>query len=457
MIRPSSTTRQFGTSRPAPTRAPAGTPPTSVPGTRRMFGGAQGTPAPYPTSDEARSIQPLLDAAGVTAGEAPCVGNYQIIGHLGTGGMAEVYIGLHPVLNRKVAIKVLRSDLVHDGTIRRRFLQEARIIDRLRHRNIPDLVDVGQMLDGRLYLVMEFLEGETLASRLEKGPLEPLESISILRQVCAGLQAAHEVGIYHRDLKPDNIFLAHGNDLGLAAGSAPCLPRHPGELHVKILDWGVARVIDQLAPRLTSDGLVVGTPLYIAPEQARGLPADGRSDIYALGAVAYEMFLQTPPFTGNNGLEIVYRHIRDVPIMPRVLWPEIPPLLESLVLGMLAKVPELRPSLDLVCDALAATDAELRKRHGDAAAAPLCDQVPGDLTPSMEMTTAEPDQFLDGGDDDLAYPTDTWIQIVLAPADDDIDVVMVAPVSALAGLRHQPGRNGDLTRVLDELYAETGV
>jgi eukaryotic-like serine/threonine-protein kinase len=439
MTRPPSSPRPSGASAAAPPlrvrQAPA---PVSVPPVRRPRGDSEdgGTWAAGSNPRIPRQAAVETGSGPVTAGPPVPrkIGNYEITGYLGSGGMADVYVGVHPVLGRKAAIKLLRRELLADASLRQRFLQEARITDRLRHPNIVDILDVGQTLDGRVYLVMELLEGRTLASYVEEGRLPPLEAIRILEQLCAGLRAAHHADVIHRDLKPDNIFLAT-TDEGLV---------------VKILDWGVARagdssgarggLPDALTARLTSDGLVVGTPLYIAPEQARGLPADARSDLYALGVVAYEMFLGTPPFTGGTAVDLMYRHLRETPTAPSTIWPEIPASLEALLFGMLAKIPELRPSLDDLCDAL---DAIRRELEGGAAASV---PAPQEEIPSSPRARAA------GADG-----RDTWVQIVLASDTDDIDLLLVAPVASLSelGMALSPAVPlATLDRVLDELSAE---
>jgi serine/threonine protein kinase len=419
MTRPPSVPHPPGDASAAPAaRVRTSVAPRSVPPVRRASGAipesgdwAAGSNPRIPAHRPAESSGPILAGPPVPRR----IGNYEITGFLGSGGMADVYIGVHPVLGRRAAIKLLRRELLGDHGLRQRFLQEARITDHLRHQNIVDILDVGQTLDGRLYLVMELLEGRTLAHRVEEGRLPPLEAIEVLLQLCAGLSAAHQAGVIHRDLKPDNIFLAQ-TEAGLC---------------VKILDWGVARATqgadargsapDMLTPRLTSDGLVVGTPLYIAPEQARGLPADARSDVYALGVVAYEMLLGAPPFTGGTAVDLMYRHLRETPTAPSTIWPEIPPALEALLFGLLAKIPELRPSLDDLCEVLDAVRSELREVE------PAVEAIPTPIAAEPVRTSARASAA--GADG-----RDTWVQIQLASDSDDFDLLLVAPVARLSEL-----------------------
>jgi eukaryotic-like serine/threonine-protein kinase len=439
--------------------------PLSVPPVRRASVGPDSVEMTWAAGSDASIPAPRLSAESGPVMAGPAVprriGNYDITGYLGSGGMADVYLGVHPVLGRKAAIKLLRRELLGDSGLRQRFLQEARITDRLRHPNIVEMLDVGQTLDGRLYLVMELLEGTTLATRLEEGRLDTREAIAILLQLAAGLRAAHEAGVVHRDLKPDNIFLTTGE-------SGLC---------VKILDWGVARAENQgraertsesglATPRLTSDGLVVGTPLYIAPEQARGLPADARSDVYALGVVAYEMFLGAPPFTGGTAVDLMYRHLRETPTAPSTVWRDIPPALEALLFGLLAKIPELRPNLDDMCAALSAIAAGLTDRasgeiiRAGAIAPPAIESGFALGTPPANAPVAAAGTSLRahaaGADG-----RDTWIQISLANADDeDMDMLLVAPVAVLPELSRAvpaplPEPTMGLDQALDELSAES--
>jgi tRNA A-37 threonylcarbamoyl transferase component Bud32 len=443
--------------------------PLSVPPVRRASGGPDGVEMTWAAGSDASIQAPRLSESGpVMAGPAVPrrIGNYDITGFLGSGGMADVYLGVHPVLGRKAAIKLLRRELLGDSGLRQRFLQEARITDRLRHPNIVEMLDVGQTLDGRLYLVMELLEGMTLASRLDEGKLDTGEAIAILIQLCAGLRAAHDAGVVHRDLKPDNIFLTHGE-------SGLC---------VKILDWGVARDDNSrgrrdadsglATPRLTSDGLVVGTPLYIAPEQARGLSADSRSDVYALGVVAYEMFLGAPPFTGGTAVDLMYRHLRETPTAPSTIWRDIPPALEALLFGLLAKIPELRPSLDDMCTALEGVAASLTDRssgeiiRAGAIAPPAVESFAAGTPPASATLAAGSAAGNAASAPSNAYGADgrdTWIQISLANADDDdMDLLLVAPVAELHELSRaaplplpMPDEGMGLDQALDELSAES--
>ena len=286
-------------------------------------------------TDEA--FVPLPLATDLSAGTV--VGEYTIDRKLGDGGMATVYGATHPLIGKKAAIKVMDPALSLDAGLVERFVLEARAVNAIGHPNIVDVFSFGRLGDGRSYFVMEWLQGETLYDRMwERRPTLD-ETLDILDQVCDALEAAHEKGIVHRDLKPANVFL--------------CPVRGRRDL-VKLLDFGVAKLIampgdlgdaDPLTrPPQTMTGQVVGTPDYISPEQARAKPVDGKTDVYALGVIAYEMVLGRRPFEADNSADVVRMHLADAPPSPRSLWPEIPSALEELLLRMLHKNAAKRPS-----------------------------------------------------------------------------------------------------------------
>ncbi|MDB4964835.1 MAG: serine/threonine protein kinase [Myxococcales bacterium] len=269
------------------------------------------------------------------------VGEYRVEHKLGEGGMAVVYAATHPLIGKKAAIKVLSPILSADAGAVARFVLEARSINRIGHPNIVDVFSFGRLADGRSYFVMEWLQGQTLYERMwhQHGPLPLTEVIHLLSQMCDGLEAAHEKGIIHRDLKPANVFVCH------AAGRPDFL---------KLLDFGVAKLAHQeMMPRWTSAGCVVGTPEYISPEQARGKDVDARTDLYSLGVMAYEMVLGRLPFLSDNPADAIHLHLAATPPKPSILWPQIPPALESLLLRLLAKKPDERATLPEVREVLA--------------------------------------------------------------------------------------------------------
>ncbi|HEY0708164.1 MAG TPA: serine/threonine-protein kinase, partial [Polyangia bacterium] len=222
--------------------------------------------------------------------------NYEIKAEIGRGGMGTVYVAEHSFMGRKAAVKILKDSYLTDESIVARFMNEARAANAIHHPNIIDIIDVGRLPDGRPYLMMEFLEGETLATRLNQGPLSIQETLQIVRQTAFALKATHDVGIVHRDLKPENIFLCPERD-------------GPSELRVKVLDFGIAKLCGEFSgntPQTT--GAILGTPLYMSPEQCRsgaGNPIDHRTDIYALGAICYEMLTGRAPFTSDVPIDIM--------------------------------------------------------------------------------------------------------------------------------------------------------
>src|SRR5947209_10283594 len=228
------------------------------------------------------------------------IGNYEIKEKLGEGGMGAVYMGEHPLIGKRVAVKVLLDELVANETLVTRFFHEAKAANDIRHQNIVDIVDFGKLEKeggGKVvYLVMELLEGKSLAARLDTPPrLTFEETRHILQQCCSGLAASHAKGIIHRDLKPDNLFLVH---------------RGGDENFVKILDFGIAKLTATASTNAkTRTGTLIGTPAYLSPEQCAGRSnIDARSDVYALGIVMYEMLTGNVPFKGEGFGDIVVAH-----------------------------------------------------------------------------------------------------------------------------------------------------
>jgi eukaryotic-like serine/threonine-protein kinase len=261
------------------------------------------------------------------------VNNYRVTALLGEGGMGSVYLAEHPFMGRKAAIKVLRREYAEDVGLVERFMNEARAANAIRHPNIIDIIDVGRMPSGIPYLMMEFLEGESLARRVDRGTLAVPEAVDIMLQTTAALAAAHGKGIVHRDLKPDNLYLVPDESA-------------PGGVRVKVLDFGIAKLRGELTGGSvkTQAGSVMGTPPYMSPEQCRGITdeVDHRTDIYATGIILYEMLCGAPPFVSAGWGEIVLAHMTKPPEPPRALNPSVPEWIEAVILKALAKAPSDR-------------------------------------------------------------------------------------------------------------------
>ena len=300
---------------------------------------------PLPTSadDLARTVRTvLLQNAAPPPGEQPeeapplfpvgpgvQIGEYIIEEAVARGGMGTIFAARHPVLGRRAAVKVMHGELGRRSDLVERLVREAQAVNLIRHPNIVDVFSIGSLPDGRGYFVMEWLDGMTLDARIRrKGRLPLAETAAILDQVFDAIGAAHAAGIVHRDLKPQNIFLE----------------RRAG-MHVKILDFGIAK-LSGLDREGGSGGTLMGTPGYLAPEQARTTEVDHRADVYALGVVLFEMLTGERPFGGDSQASVVFKHLEVEPPSLVDRLGAVPPAIDAMVRRMLAKDPAERPALD---------------------------------------------------------------------------------------------------------------
>ena len=291
--------------------------------------------------------RPGLDRASTLSNQILDV-RYQVLKKLGEGGMSYVYLAKEIATGQEVAIKVLSPKLASDKSSVERLRREAGLAMRLDHSNVCRIFRLGESEDGLIYLVMPFLKGELLSDREVKGgPMDVATGVPLLRQVCAGLQHAHELQIVHRDLKPENIML---------------VPDTNGRDKALVMDFGLAkeRRADPAIQKLTATGIILGTPEFMSPEQIRGKQLDARSDIYALGIVAFEMFTGKLPFQGRNAQEMMIARLRGTPLTLRQVRPDLPANLEKALARSLATSPDDRfPTAMQFAEALTAV------AHGD--------------------------------------------------------------------------------------------
>jgi len=255
---------------------------------------------------------------------------YRLDARIGRGGMGTIYKGLHVMLSKPVAVKLINPDLVTSPEMAGRFQREARAASQLDHPNIATVHDLGQTEDGTLYIAMEFIEGVSLKDLIrQEGQLPSDRIVAFLRQIAGALQAAHRRGIVHRDLKPQNIMVTTGSD---------------GREAAKLLDFGIAKMFDEEATQLTATGLSIGTPQYMSPEQANGAAVDGRSDLYSLGIILYEMLIGTVPFDDKSTPAVLIKHVTQPPPRPSLRRPDlkVPAGLEAVALRCLEKNPAAR-------------------------------------------------------------------------------------------------------------------
>ncbi len=256
------------------------------------------------------------------------IGAYRVARLLGIGGMGRVYKGVHPAIGSRVAIKVLSRECSDRRDLVERFFSEAKAVNMIRHESIVNVLDLAMLPDGRPYIIMEYLDGAPLANLIDAANHQqhPLSLGGVARlaaEVLDALGAAHAKGIVHRDLKPDNVYVTPSG-------------------RPKVLDFGIAKLTDITTGSSTRTGSLLGTPHYMAPEQAAGRPVDHRADIYAMGVILFECFTGHKPFNADALFDLLRMHVEGPPPSPRQLRPDLPPELEHVVLVALAKAPEQR-------------------------------------------------------------------------------------------------------------------
>jgi serine/threonine protein kinase len=299
---------------------------------RQVFGSISGpvtAPNLQGVDGKTRTADPLVGRQ---------LGEYRVTERLAVGGMGVLYRGEHPVIGKAVAIKVLHPQMARDPSFVQRLIGEARAVNAIRHPNIVDVFNFGQLDDGRHYIVMELLDGLSLAALLrERIRLEPHEVLTVLEQSLSALEAAHGAGVIHRDLKPENIFVD---------------PRRDG-WQVTLLDFGAAKQMG--SPALTDPDLVIGTPSYMSPEMIKGdEPMTGKIDVYAMGVVAWYLLTGKQPFGGTSSVEVMRAHIEAPVPSAQIARATAPPVtnsttnvpieLERLVSRMMSKSQAMRPS-----------------------------------------------------------------------------------------------------------------
>jgi predicted Ser/Thr protein kinase len=301
------------------------------------------TPA-NPALDQTATLPPRSAApvaaqpSSIEAGQV-LAGRYRIQRLLGKGGMGAVYLADDEVLHELVALKVISSAFSSDeAALVARFRREASAARKVSSPSVIRIHDLGEARAGLLYLSMEYFAGRTLTELIAQRGVVPMKDVQdILQQICNGLEAAHQAGVIHRDLKPGNVLVGERGA-------------------VKLIDFGLATTL--VGDNLTATGAILGTPHYMAPEQVRGKPVDARSDVYSLGALAYHLVTGRPPFSGDNAIAVGFAHLSETPDAPRVLRRDCPAALDAAIMAALAKNPADRPaSAKAFCDQAFAASA----------------------------------------------------------------------------------------------------
>jgi serine/threonine-protein kinase len=324
-----------------------------------------------PTSDDDAPLAP-----------GTMVGEYRVERHIGDGTFGDVYAAVHPIIGKRVAIKVLRRRMSANAEVVARFVAEARAVNKARHPNIVDVFAFGTLAGDRHYHVMELLDGLTLGELLDREHrLPPARALPILQGIAAALDAAHAAGIVHRDLKPDNVFL---------------VPDGAGGYTPKLLDFGVAKLFTDEMGVKTATGVAIGTPRYMPPEQARGRKIDHRADIYALGVLTHEVLTGDVPFHAPGPVDLLIHHATTPPPRMSSVCPDLPPELDGPVLAMLAKQAGERPAsagkaIAALAERIGATGAvhtrPLGTKAAEAEAATIRDAAPPHAAVVLGMAT----------------------------------------------------------------------
>ena len=309
-------------------------------------------------------------------GAGQSIGNYRILSKIGTGGMGAVYLAEHPLIGKRVALKVIHRELANNREVVSRFFQEARAVNKIGNEHIVEIHDFGVTPEGDHFYIMEYLEGRTLASVLSRETaLDVMRSLHIGAQIANALAAAHAAGIVHRDLKPDNIMLMS----------------RLGELDfVKVLDFGLAKVFSAGTAVKTAAGVLLGTPQYMSPEACESKrDIDHRTDIYALGVLLFQMMTGALPFDGESMGEVLVKQVTMLPPAPRGLNPAIPPSVEQILLRCLAKPVDARfPTMLQLREALLDPEAYLRGSPPIAPARALTGALNLGVASTLEIQTA---------------------------------------------------------------------
>jgi eukaryotic-like serine/threonine-protein kinase len=282
-------------------------------------------------------------------GAGQSIGSYRILNKIGTGGMGAVYLAEHPLIGKRVALKVIHRELAGNKEVVQRFFQEAKAVTRIGHEHIVEIHDFGVTPEGDHFYIMEYLEGKSLAQVLsQERVLDAMRALHIAAQIASALAAAHASGVIHRDLKPDNVMLTH---------------RLGDPDFVKLLDFGLAKMFASASAVKTAAGVLLGTPQYMSPEACESRSTlDARTDIYALGILLFQMCTGRLPFDGETMGEVLVKQVTQLPPAPRAINPNIAPSVEQIILRCLAKTPDHRfPTMLQLREALLDPEAYLMK------------------------------------------------------------------------------------------------